>query len=197
MTSPLLTQLIWCSASKFLGVRRIFAKILANLQEKIIHKKKWPSNKSSSCYFGPHFCLYFQGFAQIFSNFVKVLRDFSHITSEFAQIFTKSKLLEVRLHLYLLHQCSTVTKLFDATWYLTRISDLWNCCQTSRWKHHIFFSTCLKKPLNIFLKNLLGDQTFSSSPNASPRSALNFTTKTKRCTQRWFLILFALIDLTG
>jgi len=27
---------------------------------------------------------------------------------------------------------STVTKLYDATWYWTMISDLWNCCKTSR-----------------------------------------------------------------
>jgi len=52
------------------------------------------------------FCLYFQGFAQIFRDFVKVSRDFAQISMDFAQIFTKSKLLVVRLHLqhpHLLH----------------------------------------------------------------------------------------------
>jgi len=34
---------------------------------------------------------------------------------------------------------ATATKLYDATWYLTMISDLWNCCKTSRRKHRIFF----------------------------------------------------------
>jgi len=37
--------------------------------------------------------------------------------------------------------------------------------------------------LNIFWKNFLGDPTFSSSLNASLRSAINFTTETKRCRQ--------------
>jgi len=25
---------------------------------------------------------------------------------------------------------STLTKLYDETWYLTMISDLWNCCKS-------------------------------------------------------------------
>jgi len=62
---------------------------------------------------------------------------------------------------------------------------------------HLFFSICLKNALKIFWKKLLGDPTFSSSLNASPRSAINFMTETKRCRQRRFPMLFALIDLTG
>jgi len=60
-----------------------------------------------------------------------------------------------------------------------------------------FSNISLKNVLKIFWKNFLGDPTFSSSPNTTPRSAINFTTETKRCRQRRFPILFALIDLTG
>jgi len=78
------------------------------------------------------------------------------------------------------------------------IRDLLNCCKTSCWKHRIFvFSIFASKSFENFLENLSGYSTFSSSPNASPRSAINFTTETKRCRQRQFPILFALIDLTG
>jgi len=115
-------------AGRFLGVWRIFAQILVNVPEKIIHKKKWPPKKALHVILSVIF-------AQIFRNFMNVFGDFTQISSDFAQIFTKSKLLEVHLypmHLHVLHQCSTVTKLYDATWYLTRLSDLWNCCQTSR-----------------------------------------------------------------
>jgi len=38
---------------------------------------------------------------------------------------------------------------------------------------HLFFEYLLEK--------ILGDPTFSSSLNASPRSAINLMTKTKRC----------------
>jgi len=60
-----------------------------------------------------------------------------------------------------------------------------------------FLNICLKKVLKIFWKNFLGYPTFSLSLNASPRSAINFTTETKRFRQKRFPILFALIDLTG
>ena len=37
------------------------------------------------------------------------------------------------------------------------ISDLWNCCKTSRAKYSILFlNICLKKVLNVFQKNFLG-----------------------------------------
>jgi len=61
-----------------------------------------------------------------------------------------------------------------------------------------FFNICLKNVLKIFWKDFLqGDPMFSSSSKSSPRSAINFTTETKRCWQRQFPILVALIDLTG
>jgi len=41
-----------------------------------------------------------------------------------------------------------------------------------------FFQFFLKKVLKIFWKKFLGDPTISSSLNASPRSAINFTTET-------------------
>jgi len=47
-------QHIGIGAGKFLGVRRIFARILPNLPEK--NHEKRPPNKSCSCYFGRHFC---------------------------------------------------------------------------------------------------------------------------------------------
>jgi len=63
--------------------------------------------------------------------------------------------------------------------------------------HLSFFNICLKNVSKIFWTNFLDDPTFSSSPNANPGSAMNFTTETKRCGQRRFPILFALIDLTA
>jgi len=63
--------------------------------------------------------------------------------------------------------------------------------------HLSFFNLCLKNVLTIFWKNFLGDSTFSSSLNANPGSAINFTTETKRCRQRRFPILLVMIDLTG
>jgi len=47
--------------------------------------------------------------------------------------------------------------------------------------------------MKIFWKNVLGDPMFSSFPNTIRRSAINFTTEIKRCRQRRFPILFALI----
>jgi len=43
-------------------------------------------------------------FAQIFRVFQNVLRDFARILWDFAQIFTKWKLLGLRLHPHLLHK---------------------------------------------------------------------------------------------
>jgi len=78
------------------------------------------------------------------------------------------------------------------------ISDLWNCCKIGHQKNRCiassFFKILFKKKL---WKNFLDDPTFSSSLNATPRSAINFTTETKRCRRMRFPILFALIDLTG
>jgi len=62
--------------------------------------------------------------------------------------------------------------------------------------HLLFFNICLKKVLKIFWKTFLGVLTFSLSLNASPRSAIIFTTEAKRCRQRRFPIFVALIDLT-
>jgi len=62
---------------------------------------------------------------------------------------------------------------------------------------HLFFKYLLEKSLKIFWKNFLGDPTYLSSLNANPRSAINFTTETKRCRKRRFPILFALIDVIG
>jgi len=90
-------------AGKFLGVRRIFARILPNLPEKN-SIKKGPPKTSSVFYFGGHSCSYFQEFAkindialyvisQIFSNFVKVFKDFAQISTDFrgfARFFTKT-----------------------------------------------------------------------------------------------------------
>jgi len=61
----------------------------------------------------------------------------------------------------------------------------------------MFLKYFLEKRFENILKKLSGDPTFSSSLNASLRSAINFTTETKRCRQRRFPVLFALIDLTG
>jgi len=45
--------------------------------------------------------------------------------------------------------------------------------------HPLFFEISLEKSFENFWKMLLGDPTFSSSLNASPRSAINFTTETQ------------------
>jgi len=91
---------IGVGASKFFGVRRIFAqKVVQFLPKKLcnfcqpffgVTTKKWSS---------PIF-LHTLGaiFAQIFRDFAKISRDF-------ARIFNKSKLLGVRLHTRLLHHC--------------------------------------------------------------------------------------------
>jgi len=97
---------IGVGASKFLGVRRIFARIK-------LHKKSPPKKAPhvilgaisfKSKHVGHHFCSHCE-FAQIFREFVKVFRDFARILKDFAwilrdfaQIFTKSKLLGVCLH---------------------------------------------------------------------------------------------------
>jgi len=44
------------------------------------------------------FAHFFREFAQIFKEFVEVFRNFARILQDFAWIFTKSKLLGVRLH---------------------------------------------------------------------------------------------------
>jgi len=75
-----------------------------------------------------------------------------------------------------------------------------NCCKTSHQKHRIsfFWNFAWKSFCKFFLKKFLVDPKFSSSLNASPRSAVNSTTQTNRCCrQKRFSILFALIDLTG
>jgi len=82
-------QHIGVGAGKILGVRMIFARILPNLPKKL-HKKV--TYKSFLCYFGCHFCSYFQAFAKIFRDFVKVFWDFAQISTDFSRIFTKSKL---------------------------------------------------------------------------------------------------------
>jgi len=61
---------------------------------------------------------------------------------------------------------------------------------------HLFLSFLEKSFENLFEKSL-DDPTSSSSLNTSPRSEINFTTETKRCRQKRFPILLALIDLTG
>ena len=80
----LVVQHIGVRAAHFLGVRRIFARILPNLTEKL--NKKRPPKKSSSCCFGRHIWSYFQRFAQIFRDFVKAFRDFTQISTDFSQI---------------------------------------------------------------------------------------------------------------
>jgi len=47
---------------------------------------------------GAIFACIFGEFAQIFRDFAKVFTDFARISLDFARIFTKSKLLGVRLH---------------------------------------------------------------------------------------------------
>ena len=54
------------------------------------------------------------------------------------------------------------------------IGNLWNCYKTGHQKHRISFFW------NFSWKTFLGDPTFSSSLDASPRSAINFTTD-ERC----------------
>jgi len=63
--------------------------------------------------------------------------------------------------------------------------------------HPLFFNIFAWKSFKKFWTDVLGDPTFSSSPNASRRSAINFTTETERCRSRPFPILLALICLTG
>jgi len=74
-------------AGIFLGMRKIFVRILPNLPK----KKFRPPKKSSSCSFGSRcapFLLIFSGFSQIFRDFVKVFRDFAQISTDFHQIKT-------------------------------------------------------------------------------------------------------------
>ena len=71
------------------------------------------------------FCSDFQEFCEGFQRFCP---DFLGFCPNFYQIKTFGGALAP----HLLHQRSTVTGRCDATWCLTRISDLWNCCQTSR-----------------------------------------------------------------
>jgi len=92
---------------------------------------------------------------------------------------------------------SSVTKLYDANniWLWLAI------CETIVKSVTRSIASCflnlLEKVLRIFLKNFLNVLTFSSSLNASLRSAINYAIETKRCRQRRFPILFALIDQTG
>jgi len=50
------------------------------------------------------FCLYFQRACSHFQGFCECLQSFAQISTHFAWIFTKSKLLGLRLHPCLLHQ---------------------------------------------------------------------------------------------
>jgi len=65
-------------AGRFLGVRRIFAQILVNVPEKIIHKKKWPPKKAL------HVIL-----SVIFAHIFKVLLRFSGILWMFSEILPR------------------------------------------------------------------------------------------------------------
>jgi len=63
---------------------------------------------------------------------------------------------------------------------------------------HLFLNIyLLEKSFENFLEKLSGRSNVFIIPNASPRSAINLTTETKRCRQSRFPILFALTDLTG
>jgi len=62
-----------------------------------------------------HFCPDFQGFAKVFTDFAQIYTDFTHISGDFAQIFTKPKLLGVRLHPHLLHHWCEINEGFLAS----------------------------------------------------------------------------------
>ena len=112
-------------AGKLCGVRRIFSRILANLPEKKFHKKNWPQQKSSSCYFGRHFCSYFHCFAKIFRNFVKVFRDFAQISSGLPKFSPNQNFWRCACPpcTPTSHTSAQLSKLYDATRDLRRISD--------------------------------------------------------------------------
>ena len=91
-------------ASKYSGMRRIFARFFPNLPEKT--PKKWLPKKRIICW--APFCSYFQGVCEGFQRFARILNYFSRILRDFGRISTKPKLLGVRLHPlhpHLLHQC--------------------------------------------------------------------------------------------
>ena len=112
-------------AVKFLGVRRIFAQICskklwatfcANIlswrhifrmtSKKELHvllgrifakQTRWAPFLSQKSMWGAIFVRISRDFAQIFMDFAYIFTDFAHLSTDFARIFTKSKLLGVRL----------------------------------------------------------------------------------------------------
>ena len=99
---------IGVGAGKFLGVRKMYARISPKLPEKLLghflcnfhvilgasfsikaHCAPLLSNQSK---FGAIYARIFMEFAQIFRDFSKVFRNFAQILRDFARIFTKSKL---------------------------------------------------------------------------------------------------------
>jgi len=91
ISSWLMLDCMGVGAGKFLGVRRIFARILPNLPGKTPKKV---TSKKISCHFGRHFfpikvcrasfllvftrvCSYFQGFCESFQRFCPDFRGFS------------------------------------------------------------------------------------------------------------------------
>jgi len=89
----MVVQHIGVGASKILGVRMIFARILSNLSEKlhqkVTYKKKffmwfWASLSANSAHISRRLLR--------FKEFVKVFWDFAWISTDLSRIFTKSKL---------------------------------------------------------------------------------------------------------
>jgi len=100
---------IGVGAGKFLGVRRIFARISPNLPEMLLCNfcPQIFTKDMKTCFFGmiPKkglTCVFLQAlaaiFAWIFRDLTQIVRGFAQIFRDFAQFLNKSKLLEVRLH---------------------------------------------------------------------------------------------------
>ena len=105
---------IGVGASKFLGVRRIFAQIFPKLPEKFWATLPanffpqrswrpffgWPPRKVFVCSSAktPFYGRHFMKSNKIGSHFARIFKDFAQIFKDFARILNKSKLLGVRLH---------------------------------------------------------------------------------------------------
>jgi len=97
------------------------------------------AKRKSSCDFRRHFfkpkhigrlfCSYFQDVCPD----LRIFTDFAHSSTDFAMIFTKSKLLGVRLHTRPRHHCFHLLPFVSVSWSFWQNIEICNLCQNLPW----------------------------------------------------------------
>ena len=163
MTSPLLTQLQRCRSMEILGGAKNFFPNFRKLVRNKIHKKKWHQKEALHVILGAIFAHIFKvllRFSGILWRFSEILPRFPRVCPNFHQIKTFGGAL-APLHPHRPHQRSTATKLYDATWYLTRITWFVKLLPNQSLEApHPFFLFAWKKLWKFFGKSFWAIQRF-------------------------------------